>query len=86
MKCKKNTKVKCLKCGKEKEVDFTYCLGNGWPKCCGYTMMMINTKANIGNSVKKVIEYNTKAKVEISKFNINGKEVIICMEKKLFEV
>jgi len=28
MKCKKNTKIKCLKCGKEKEVDFTYCLGN----------------------------------------------------------
>ena len=49
-------------------------------------MMIVDTKANIGNSVKKVIENSTKVKVEISKFSINGKEVIICMEKKLFEV
>lgn len=30
--------VWCTSCGRSMRVDTAYCLGNGWPKCCGYTM------------------------------------------------
>ncbi len=36
--------VKCIHCGNEETVDFGYCLGKGWPKCCNYTMRLM-TKA-----------------------------------------
>ena len=53
--------VKCIHCGNEETVDFGYCLRNGWPKCCGYTMRLM-TKAKdididgaVGKIVKKAI-------------------------------
>ena len=55
MNNRNDTKVKCSKCGKEKQVNFKECLGSGWPKCCGYTMRMINTKANIEQAVSESI-------------------------------
>ena len=30
--------VWCRECGRSMRVDSAYALGNGWPKCCGYTM------------------------------------------------
>jgi len=49
--------VKCIHCGKEQTVDFGYCLGKGWPKCCGYTMRLM-TKAkdiDIDGAVGKIV-------------------------------
>lgn len=49
--------VKCIHCGKEKQVNFTYCLGHGWDKCCNYTMRLM-TKAkdiDIDGAVKEVL-------------------------------
>lgn len=43
--------VRCMTCDKEERVTFIYCLKNGWPKCCGYTMRLIETKANIEMNV-----------------------------------
>lgn len=43
--------VRCIHCGREEQVTFIYCLKNGWPKCCGYTMRLIETKANIEGNV-----------------------------------
>jgi len=34
----KRGKVWCRTCGREQAVDSAYCLRNGWPTCCGYTM------------------------------------------------
>lgn len=30
--------VYCRTCGREREVDSSYCLRHGWPLCCGHTM------------------------------------------------
>ena len=38
--------VKCQKCGKRLKVDSVYCLQFGWPKCCGYTMKLINEEGS----------------------------------------
>ena len=32
--------VTCTECGATLVVDGGYCLAHGWPKCCGYTMML----------------------------------------------
>ena len=46
--------VRCIHCGKEERVTFIYCLKNGWPKCCGYTMRLVETKANIEMNVSVI--------------------------------
>ncbi len=43
----KNTTVKCRYCGKIIHVDFGYRMRTGWPKCCNYTMDLIDTTVNI---------------------------------------
>ena len=68
-----DTNVVCSKCGKKMEINFTDCLMNGWPKCCGYTMEMKRTKADINQSVKTLIRgsierWNTTAEKELSDF------------------
>lgn len=35
-----DTSVFCTTCGRIEEVSFAWCLGHGWPKCCGHTMRM----------------------------------------------
>jgi len=39
--------VKCPTCGKEETVDFGYCLANGWPRCCGYTMQLVTSAKDL---------------------------------------
>ena len=46
-----NALVQCQTCGKEEEVNFGYCLFNGWPKCCGYTMRLVKHNADIEKAV-----------------------------------
>lgn len=53
---KNDSLVRCRKCGKEKHIDFTECLRNGWAMCCGETMVLITTKADVGKAVNKVID------------------------------
>ncbi len=47
----KDSLVRCNHCGKEERVTFIYCMRNGWPKCCGYTMRLVETKADIEMNV-----------------------------------
>jgi len=64
--------VKCIHCGNEETVDFTYCLGNGWPKCCGYTMRLI-TKAkeiNIDDAVRRVLDKGMMAHLPPSSLSL----------------
>jgi len=81
MNKRKNTKVKCSKCGKEEQVNFEECLGNGFPKCCGYTMTMIYTKANIERAVVGTIRNN--AELEMSMKLSNG--MVLSKVEKLYE-
>lgn len=48
----KDTVVQCKKCGKKQHLDFVDGLKNGWPKCCGYTMTIIESTANVGQVVR----------------------------------
>lgn len=43
--------VRCSTCRREERVSFGRCLGEGWPKCCGYTMTLVSTDADIGAAV-----------------------------------
>ena len=42
-----DSRVRCDKCGCELRVNFAVCLRSGWPKCCGWTMRLMTTKADI---------------------------------------
>jgi hypothetical protein len=37
--------VQCKKCGATAKVDGAWCLRNGWPKCCGYTMGLVSDES-----------------------------------------
>ena len=51
-----DTIVECRKCGRREHLMFANGLRNGWTICCGETMILIKTKANIEKSVEKVID------------------------------
>ena len=53
---KKNSRVECRHCGASQQVDFGRCLRHGWPECCGETMMLLSTKANIGAAVGEIVK------------------------------
>ena len=45
---------RCTVCGRSQAVDMAYCLGHGWPKCCGYTMRVECTPAEMGEAADKL--------------------------------
>jgi len=50
-----DTIVQCKKCGRKQYLRFANGLKNGWSKCCGYTMSIIQCNANIEEAVKETI-------------------------------
>ena len=50
-----DSKLRCSVCGREDEVDFAHGLRHGWPKCCGYTMTLERTEADVEKATGKVI-------------------------------
>ena len=50
-----DTVCRCHKCEREQRVSFAGSLRGGWPVCCGYTMMLVSTRANIERAVKRVL-------------------------------
>lgn len=51
-----DTTVVCKKCGKRRKVSFGHCLGHGWPECCGQTMSLEKTTANIDKAVGSIVK------------------------------
>lgn len=51
----KDSFVVCDKCGARKEVDFRACVRAGWPLCCGYTMRLDRTHADVEKAVKNIL-------------------------------
>ena len=47
----RNSSVECQKCGAKLRVNFGKCLASGWPTCCGETMYLKSTQANIEKAV-----------------------------------
>ncbi len=64
---KDDTTVQCHKCGKKQHLKFANGLKNGWSICCGYTMTIIKTTANIEEAVKSL-----PVKVEVTE---NGRKM-----------
>lgn len=58
--------VRCVHCGRERGVDFGYCLFNGWPKCCGYTMRLIKHPLNLESIMADGISENVEITVQPS--------------------
>lgn len=50
-----DTVVQCKKCGRKQYLMFTNGMKNGWSKCCGQTMPILKTTANVKEATKKVI-------------------------------
>lgn len=59
-----NSLVRCDKCGMERELSFGYCLFNGWPRCCGYTMRLVKHPLNIETVVADGILENAEITVQ----------------------
>lgn len=55
-----DTVVQCKKCGRKQYLSFVNGLKNGWDKCCGYTMSIIECKADIGKVVQSLIPMSIK--------------------------
>jgi len=52
---KPDSHVECGNCGNKTVANFAHALRNGWPMCCGLTMMLIHTAANIEHAVGEAI-------------------------------
>ena len=44
-----DTYLRCLTCGRTSTTSFS--LSRGWEKCCGYTMQLVRTEADIETAV-----------------------------------
>lgn len=47
--------LKCTVCGRESTTSFASSLRTGWEKCCGYTMRLIRTDADIAACVGQAV-------------------------------
>jgi hypothetical protein len=50
-----DTVVQCKKCGRKQFLDFINGLKNGWSSCCGQTMPILKTTANVSEIMKKLL-------------------------------
>lgn len=50
-----DTHLRCTVCGRESSTRFATSLANGWEKCCGYTMRLERTSADIDEAVGEVV-------------------------------
>lgn len=47
--------LKCSVCGRESTTRFASSLKTGWEKCCGYTMTLVSTDADIGEATREAM-------------------------------
>jgi hypothetical protein len=47
--------LRCTVCGRESTTNFASSLSRGWEKCCGYTMRLERTDANIDAAVGGIV-------------------------------
>jgi hypothetical protein len=56
--------LRCTVCGRTATTSFAGSLRDGWPKCCGYTMRLERTDADIGGALVDVMQAKLPNKVE----------------------
>lgn len=47
--------LRCTVCGRTSTVNFASSLRTGWEKCCGYTMRLERTDADIGEATRQAM-------------------------------
>jgi hypothetical protein len=57
----------CTVCGRESQTNFASSLREGWPKCCGYTMRLEHTDADIDQAVKQAVGSARHVRTEAGK-------------------
>lgn len=45
----------CTVCGRTSSTNFASSLRAGWEKCCGYTMRLVTTRADIGEATRDAL-------------------------------
>jgi len=51
----RDSNVECTSCGRKALANFAHCIRTGWPMCCGYTMKLLHTFANVEHAVAETI-------------------------------
>lgn len=51
-----DTFLRCTVCGRETTTSFGGSLRDGWPRCCGYTMRLERTDADVEAETTAVVE------------------------------
>lgn len=62
-----NSVVVCQTCRSTQDVDFGKCLRSGWPECCGQTMRLISTTADIGAAVAGVVPLTPREVADLAR-------------------
>lgn len=57
---RKDTCVRCRKCGKERNLSFLQSMKDGWPLCHGETMILLTTTADINLAMINLIDESPK--------------------------
>lgn len=47
--------LRCTVCGRESTTSFASSLRHGWERCCGYTMRLVRTDADIGAATRQTL-------------------------------
>jgi hypothetical protein len=55
IKAQHDTLLRCTTCGRTSRTSFASSLTEGWERCCGYTMRLESTTADIEASVRQVL-------------------------------
>lgn len=55
MRGKGDTYLRCSVCGRESTTSFASSLRTGWERCCGYTMTLVRTDADIDDAVHQAV-------------------------------
>lgn len=67
-----DTVVECKKCGKRQYLYFANGLKNGWSKCCGETMPIVKTTADLDKEFQKFYTIIAKALRVVKKINVHN--------------
>lgn len=51
-----DSQVKCQSCERTAKVNFANCMREGWPMCCGSTMELMDTRADIRHEVGEIVD------------------------------
>jgi hypothetical protein len=55
VKAQHDCELRCNVCGRESKANFASSLRDGWEECCGYTMSLVSTSADVGDATRQAL-------------------------------